>query len=791
MADSQVAGRFFNSGKKAAEDANAFIEAVGGREEALAHLRDFAAFDLRRFATNPDGTLNLAKYNRWMRAHDEALSVFPELRPRFENAARAQEVVDGLRAQREAIDAAYPIKPGGTDADVAAQFFRPGERGAEDVQRFIQATGGSPEGLSNLKDYAAHSLRQAAERPDGTLDLAKYASWMRRHDSALSAFPDLRAKFSTAADAQRAVEEAIEAQAHAVKALQKGVASHFLGADPVKAVQSALNSANPEQAFAELVRMTNSDPAAKAGLRRAVVDFISSRLVSNTEAANTGTNLIKSDQFQTFVLRHQQALRQVFDADQMKVINSVARDLQRSNRSIAGSKLPGGSNTAQDAAAVARHGGAQSLISQLGTAAAGVLVGHMAGVGAESGLVGVFGAKVVAQMRKAGIDSVNDLITEAMLNPELARSLLAKVPGKPPQSVLNRIGRELRIISSAQPPAQPMAKGGTVSAAGQPSPRPELAAPGLPAAGTPLRAERDLAAWMEGKRPPTEKESAPAQVISPVPEQAPPGRGNAAPVPPQNGTAGEGSLFDVGERTPRLAAKSPAIRAAIHAEIQRLVPGATANILDRHTFTYGGQTIELGGSYLDGIINVSLASPDPIRTATHEALHMMRDIGVIKPAEWDVLARVSRERWMPEYEIEKYYGPHYRAALGDAGAMDRMIEEGVAHAFADFSPNDLRARAKANLPPVVFTVYKRIANFFARVRAALQGHGFHSLDDAFKVRDTFEDMQSGETGKRPWQNDPYAEASAIAAEERARGEPLAEIKRGGRPPNQANATPQE
>jgi hypothetical protein len=236
-------------------------------------------------------------------------------------------------------------------------------------------------------------------------------------------------------------------------------------------------------------------------------------------------------------------------------------------------------------------------------------------------------------------------------------------------------------------------------------------------------------------------------------------------------------LFKTGEPTKSLTAKRAELRAAIHAEVQRLVPGATTAILDRHTFKYGDQTVELGGSYMDGIINVSLASRDPVRTATHEALHMMRDIGIIKPSEWDVLARVSREHWMPEYEIEKYYGPHYRAAVGDAQAMERMVEEGVAHAFADFNPTDLRAKAKANLPPLVFNVFKRIANFFARVRAVLEGAGFHTLDDAFKARDTFEAMQSGEVGKRPWQHDPYAEASAIAAEERARGEPLAQAMR--------------
>jgi Inorganic Pyrophosphatase len=447
LPDSQVAARFFNSGKSAAEDIQGFVAAAGGNKEATDLLKDYAAFDLRRAAQRPDGTLDVIKYRRWIDTHGEALAAFPELRDRFGSAAAARQQLEDLQAQRAALEKAYPIRPGGADADVMPRYWRSGDGGAEGVKDYLTHTGGGQQAVDNLTDYAAHSLRTAAER-NGTIDPKLYQTWARRFDGALKQLPtEVRDRFSSAAAAQETVERTTANRAQALRGYENSAAGHFLGTEPVKAVQSALSSDNPQQTFAELVRMTAGDAPASEGLRRAVVDFIKQRALSNAEGGDTGVPLIKGDVFQTLVKRNAAAFRELFSPAQMAAMKKVAADLQRSNRSIVGTKLPGGSNTPQDIAAAARYGGKPTVLGNVLDAVGGA-IGAAAGHGAESLMLGYFATKgaraAVSAMRSAGMSRVDDLVTEAMLHPEIAETLMAKtasIENRP--DLMSRLARQI------------------------------------------------------------------------------------------------------------------------------------------------------------------------------------------------------------------------------------------------------------------------------------------------------------------------------------------------------------
>ena len=337
--------------------------------------------------------------------------------------------------------------PGGTpyrlpDSVVPAQFWRAGPRGSEGVQAFTHAGGD----ISTLQDYAASDLRRAAQRPDGTLDLGRYNAWVKRFDPALSEQPELRARFQTLADAQATLEQTAAARRAATSALEDSAARHFLGADPDIAVGKAFGTANPEQTFADLVRLTGGDPAASQGLKRAVTDYILRHFRGNAEAGDTGVNLLKADQYQTFITRQEKALRRLFGNDGFANLEAVSDDLRRANRSITGTKLPGGSNTAQDTAAMAKAEGGNTVLSHILAEAGAGAVGTVTGgpmVGAGAWLT----TKVLGGMRSIGMDKVNDLVQAALLNPTLARTLLAKVPARPQPYILDRLARQLRALS--------------------------------------------------------------------------------------------------------------------------------------------------------------------------------------------------------------------------------------------------------------------------------------------------------------------------------------------------------
>ncbi len=321
------------------------------------------------------------------------------------------------------------------DSAVPAQIFKRGPTGYEAVNAYRTAVRADPAAMSALGDYAAASLRQAAMRPDGTLDPVRFNAWRKAHADALRAMPERTDRFADAAAASREIENVAAVRRDAMDQYQRGAIAPLLGAhdaeDVTRIVGKILAQNNPTKDMRRLAAETRSDPAARQGLRRAVVDAIANRFISNTEAATTGQGLIRSDQFQTFIRNNRAALASVFSEPEINSLRAIAADLQRANRSITAVKLPGGSNTAQDTANLKT-----SLLSNLVRhsmhlafgAGAGAPVAMVAGapLGFLGAVAGTAGATVASAFREAGIRKADDLLREAMLDPELARHLLMK-----------------------------------------------------------------------------------------------------------------------------------------------------------------------------------------------------------------------------------------------------------------------------------------------------------------------------------------------------------------------------
>jgi hypothetical protein len=192
------------------------------------------------------------------------------------------------------------------------------------------------------------------------------------------------------------------------------------------------------------------------------------RVKSNAAAGTTGSDVLKSDTFQMWLRQREPALRQIFSPEQIEAMRAVAADLKRASKSISGTKLPGGSNTAQDLAAGAKHShGSPSMLAQLIGAE---IVGSMAHAGAEAVLPGSgflahaigtgasVGSLVVNAMRQAGLAKVDDIVTEAMLHPGLAKTLLMRPTPKAAPSVISILKRQLQalaISSAAQTTMRP------------------------------------------------------------------------------------------------------------------------------------------------------------------------------------------------------------------------------------------------------------------------------------------------------------------------------------------------
>ena len=338
------------------------------------------------------------------------------------------------------------------DPAVAGTIFKPGPGGYESVQAFRRATD-DPTALQTLQDYVASRLRQVASRPDGTLDPTKTANWLRAHSEAMRAFPELEGRFRDAATATSAIEDVATLRKQAMDDAQRGTLGKLINArddaDVTKIIGGVFSQSNPMQAMRQIAAEAQRNPDAHDGLRKSLVDYMYGRFISNTEAATSGVNAIKSDSFQGFIRQNRGVLRQALSEGEVNALTAIAADLNRAARSLNAVRIPGQSNTAQDvvhelAKKTEGHG---SLLTQIILAAGGGYAAH--GVsGALTAITGILGKNVVSKMREAGMEQVGDLVKRAMLDPDLARQLLAKVPAQSARRQSMSISDQLRRFSA-------------------------------------------------------------------------------------------------------------------------------------------------------------------------------------------------------------------------------------------------------------------------------------------------------------------------------------------------------
>lgn len=453
---SAVPSTLFAKGASGAEAADSLIRATGSPEAALNVLGEYPAYSLRQ-AAEEMGTLSVPKYNKWLADHQAVMDKFPELKASFDTAAKARAVLDDLKTQRAAIEAANPIKPGWGDAELMGKFVVPGPKGYESAGKLLEATNGSPTAVAATRDYLASSLRDAAEVKSGpnagTLDLGAYQRWMKQYQPFLShpSMGEARAAFEDAAKAQGWLDASALAHRQAQKAYEDSVARHFLGrdTDPVSAIGTILGSRTAGPQMADLARITASDPVAREAIQAAAIKYMLRLLKSNNPVGSDLTETyLKSNEMQNFIRQHvgaegEGALRHVMTPEQLDALNNVALDLRRSNLSISGNKNPGGSDTGLITSA--RHASEHS--PALGSTLAmleslGELGRHVFGpVGRVAGMIAV---PILTNMRKAGFQSINDLRAEALLHPEKMTALLSRLPSESEApSRLNAIKGEL------------------------------------------------------------------------------------------------------------------------------------------------------------------------------------------------------------------------------------------------------------------------------------------------------------------------------------------------------------
>lgn len=372
-----------------------------------------------------------------MLASDESRAGMPKMldeagAKRFSDATAAtREIKDvfGAKPVKQMLRRPGPTYPYEMSAEgVANNLFKAGPEGAAAIKAAVRA--GAPK--ATIEAAAVASLKRAAAK-DGTIDPAKLAAWRQKHADALREVPELDRRMGSAGQATAAMVDVAARRKEAIDQVQRSAVGKLLkvedDADVSAVIGRMLGRDTAVKDMRSLVAEARNSPAAMAGLRRAVVDHMVSRLKTPKDA-------LRSDTFQRYLGKNAPALSQVLTPEQMGSLRAIALDLKRASKDV---RAPGGgSDTAENTAAMKRAGltGDQpSIMGQivrraLASGALGWLAHALQGpiVGAASGVASFLGGTVLQALRARGIAKVDDLVREAILDPELMRKLLAKAP---------------------------------------------------------------------------------------------------------------------------------------------------------------------------------------------------------------------------------------------------------------------------------------------------------------------------------------------------------------------------
>ena len=331
----------------------------------------------------------------------------------------------GEQVAKDYLDKARGLSPGGK---YTAEEKAAGEARAQKA-------------LKDLEDATAVKYRREGMK-NGEPNQAKHDAFMAAHKDLLRAVPDVAKRFSTLAQANQRVADLAASRKAMLDEAQAGAFGKMMGdKDPVKGLAQILEQSDrvaqvkrlADRVNAEAARLGGSDDA-KLGLRKAFADLIESKFLSNTEAGTTGQSQIKNDQFQTFIKRNKVAMAQVFSPEEIKNFEASPEALKLRNRSVTGLKLPEGSDTTQKLfpllkKALDEHDSSSPTLEAAKAVAVGIFTGHPGpGISAAAGILG---GKFLARLRDAGIRKSGDLVKKALLDPELMKTLMERVPIKP------------------------------------------------------------------------------------------------------------------------------------------------------------------------------------------------------------------------------------------------------------------------------------------------------------------------------------------------------------------------
>ena len=324
-----------------------------------------------------------------------------------------------------------------------SRFFRAGEQGGDAMRQYTEAAG--PRGAALAQDYAVERmLNAAADTRNGRIDPKKLASFTKAHRAALDTMPELRDRMTSVENAERLFDDAARARKDAADAHRATLAGKLMGVeDPSemsRKIGTVLQSAEGPKQMRTLMAEVRKSPEALEGAQKAVIDHM------------LATSDLKGQSFVNYLKKHRDALAEVLTPEQLQGIERIAADIGAKQRSTGKqTAVPGRSTTAIDLVRDMLTQGASRPMAPAEAADAAVANAPLfvglnpkaaIGIGAAAGAAAKV-QNIIWNFRNAGLDDINRITRQAMLDPKLAAILLREQPPRMTKTWMDHLQRDL------------------------------------------------------------------------------------------------------------------------------------------------------------------------------------------------------------------------------------------------------------------------------------------------------------------------------------------------------------
>jgi ddrB-like ParB superfamily domain len=330
------------------------------------------------------------------------------------------------------------------DSAVVGKAFTTGDKGYEATKSFIDAAkragvDNTSEVVSTLQDIAVTRLREMMKGAD-LLTPKVLQQWQQKYAQSLRAIdeasPGFSKKFSNLADATDALAKAQARQVGLAKSSQLGVAGKLINAttpdEVVRNVGQMLGASDGATQIKNLLTKIKQDPSlpqqeAIDGLRRAGVKHMMDTL---TNAGKVGEeNALSGAKLRNFMNRNSDALKALYGDDGFANMDRLARDMERTQTLLDAVKVKYGSDTAKNLSYIDKFMKSNGHDMSIGGAfgIAGLEAFQHFGITGALAVGAAAAAKVMlGKLRAHGMNKVNDIYEQALLNPKDGAALMQK-----------------------------------------------------------------------------------------------------------------------------------------------------------------------------------------------------------------------------------------------------------------------------------------------------------------------------------------------------------------------------